>query len=97
MLLSANTRPHVIVYNQAEQNGLLQEALPRLNVKQLHAFTRVLDAIVIHAPRTFFLQGAAGAGKTFVYKTLCYAARARDLRVMCVASSGIAALLLPGG
>lgn len=96
-LLSTNVRPHQYVYNRAEQSLLLQDALPRLNEEQLHAFNSVLQATVAHAPETFFLQGAAGAGKTFVYKTLCYATRSRDMRILCVASSGIAALLLPGG
>lgn len=32
-----------------------------------------------------------------MYNTLCFAVRAQELQVMCVASSGIAALLLPGG
>jgi hypothetical protein len=45
----------------------------------------------------FFLNGPGGTGKTFVYNTLCYALRAQGKIVLCVASSGIAALLLIGG
>ena len=55
------------------------------------------DLAVLQNPVTFFLQGAAGAGKMFVYNALCYAACLQNLHVLCVASSGIAALLLPGG
>jgi hypothetical protein len=44
----------------------------------------------------FFLNGPAGSGKTFVYKTLCYRIRADGQIILCVASSGIVALLLPG-
>jgi len=40
---------------------------------------------------------SAGSGKTFLYQTLCYAFRSQNLNVLCVASSGIASLLLPGG
>lgn len=45
----------------------------------------------------FFLQGVGGTGKTFLYTTLCHHFRAQDKIVLCVASSGIAAELLPDG
>ena len=45
----------------------------------------------------FFLSGPAGTGKTFVYKTICYRCHLEGWIVLCVASSGIMALLLPGG
>jgi PIF1-like helicase len=45
----------------------------------------------------FFLQGYAGTGKTFLYQTICHHFRAQVKIVLCVASSRIAALLLPGG
>jgi hypothetical protein len=96
-LLSTTLSPHQTVYDHAEQSRLLNDTLPHLNDKQLHAFTCILDSAISHSPCTFFLQRAAGAGKTFVYNTLCFDARSQDLRVLCVASSGIAALLLPGG
>jgi hypothetical protein len=43
------------------------------------------------------LQGPVGTGKTFAYNTLCNYYRGLGKIVLCVASSGIAALLLPGG
>ena len=43
------------------------------------------------------MQGPAGTGKTFLYKLLCSYFRSKGKIVLCVASSGIAALLLPGG
>lgn len=45
----------------------------------------------------FFVDGLGGAGKTFLYKTLLCGVRARGLLAIATASSGIAALLLPGG
>ncbi|POS81872.1 hypothetical protein EPUL_006518, partial [Erysiphe pulchra] len=48
-------------------------------------------------PNTFFLQGPAGTGKTFLYKALCSLYRSQGKIVLCVASSGIASLLLPNG
>jgi hypothetical protein len=45
---------------------------------------------------TFFVVGAAGAGKTFLYNTLCNAVHLHTLIVLCIAYSGIAAQLLLG-
>jgi len=45
----------------------------------------------------FFLHGPAGTGKTFLYNCLCSHFRAQGKIVVCVASSGIASQLLPGG
>ena len=45
----------------------------------------------------FFFQGANRTAKTFLYQTLCNHFRAQGKIVLCVASSGLAAELLPGG
>ncbi len=45
----------------------------------------------------FFLNGPASIGKTFVYQTLCHHICADGHIVPCIASSGITAILLPGG
>jgi len=47
--------------------------------------------------KLFFLYGDGGTGKTFLYKTIISALRSNGKNVMPVASSAIAALLLPGG
>jgi len=47
--------------------------------------------------KLFFLYGPGGTGKTFVYKTIISKLRSEKRIVLPVASSGIAALLLPGG
>jgi chromosomal replication initiation ATPase DnaA len=47
--------------------------------------------------QTFFLHGPGGTGKTFVYNTLCHYLRSECKIVLCVALSGIAAILLLGG
>lgn len=69
-----------------------------LNTDQTTVFDKVTTAIR-DDPTTahFFLQGPAGTGKTFLYKTICNYYRSKGEIVLCVASSGIAALLLPGG
>jgi len=93
------TTPHtdMFSYNRAEQTVLLNASLPQLNTEQCSVFDSILQATIERTPTTYFLQGAAGVGKTFVYNTLCFAARAQEMDVLCVASSSIAALLLPGG
>ncbi|KAE9400316.1 hypothetical protein BT96DRAFT_742954, partial [Gymnopus androsaceus JB14] len=45
----------------------------------------------------FFLDGPGGTGKMFVYITLCHTLRGEGSVILCVASTGIAALILPGG
>ncbi|POS81715.1 hypothetical protein EPUL_006144, partial [Erysiphe pulchra] len=48
-------------------------------------------------PNTFFIQVPAGTGKIFLYNTICSKYRSEEKIVLCVASSGIASLLLPNG
>ena len=79
----------------------------RLNVGQRDCFYKITQAVDIasitpleirpphHA--YFFVQGAAGTGKTTLYHTISQYYHAKNQPVICVASSGIAALLLPGG
>ena len=45
----------------------------------------------------FFLDGPGGTGKTFVYSLLLDTIRSRGDIAIAVASSGLAALLMPGG
>nr|XP_043633373.1 ATP-dependent DNA helicase PIF1-like [Erigeron canadensis] len=56
-----------------------------------------MDAVQAHSGGIFFLYGYGGTGKTFVWNTLSTAVRRKGNIVLNVASSGIAALLLPGG
>jgi len=46
---------------------------------------------------TFFVQSAGGGGKTYLCNTIAAAVRSKTKVALCVASSGIAALLLDGG
>jgi len=47
--------------------------------------------------KQFFVDGPGGTGKMFLYKALCHHVRGNGWIALCVTSSGIAALLLPGG
>jgi hypothetical protein len=65
--------------------------------EQLDAYQRIVDTILEGLSSVFFLSGAGGTGKTYVYKTVCHRLWSTGKIVLCVASSGIATLLLPGG
>ena len=45
----------------------------------------------------FFVNGPGGMGKSFTWNTLGHSGRGRNLIVLCVASSGIGALILIRG
>jgi hypothetical protein len=75
-----------------------QEMMPKLNIDQKACFNSIIEAIE-NEPATahFYLQGPGGTGKTFLYLTICHYYRSKGKTVLCVASTGVAALLLPGG
>ena len=81
----------------AEQDQALQYA-KQLNAGQRSAYDTILAQVASVPHKShFFIQGPAGTGKTFLYKYICSYYRGQGKIVLCVASSGIAALLLPGG
>ena len=85
-------------YDPIEEERQFTDLRQQLNADQAACFNTIIAAIDTD-PQTarFFLQGPAGTGKTFLYRCLCHYYRSRGKIVLCVASSGIAALLLPGG
>ena len=82
----------------ARDESLATSMRAQLNSDQSRCFEAIMNA-VSNTPETahFYLQGPGGTGKTFLYKTICHYFRALGKVVLCVASTGIAALLLPGG
>jgi hypothetical protein len=84
-------------YDQDQQQQMADQRIPNLNPDQRSAFDQIMHAVDTHSGQCFFLYGPGGTGKTYVYNTLCYALRAKGTIVLCVASSGIAALILIGG
>ncbi|KAF9039734.1 PIF1-like helicase-domain-containing protein, partial [Panaeolus papilionaceus] len=85
-----NYDPHI-------QHQLLQERLPQLNLEQHAAYNDIVSSVLEDKGMLFFINGPGGTGKTFLYNVICNKLRGEGLVVLCVASSGIAALLLPGG
>jgi hypothetical protein len=86
-----------LAYDREEQRNLAEPRIQGLNPEQRAAFDAIMNSVMNNEPKLFFLNGPGGTGKTHVYNTLCYALRAEGIIVLCVASSGIAALLLLGG
>ena len=84
-------------YDIEEQKQLAAQRIPTLNQDQLAAFNAIVNAVETKSGQSFFLHGAGGTGKTYVYNTLCHFLRGQNKIVLCVASSGIASLLLIGG
>jgi hypothetical protein len=84
-------------YDPAEQRARAQENFDRMNPEQQHAFNCVVESVEQKLRKVFFLSGAGGTGKTFVYNSLAQHFRGQHCIVLCVVSSGIAALLLQGG
>ena len=56
-----------------------------------------MDSVNNNHGKMLFVHSAGGGGKTFVCNTIAAAVRAQGHVALCVASSGIAALLLEGG
>ena len=70
-----------------------------LNHDQQAVFNAVISAIddPSRRDRYFFVDGSEGSGKTFLYKKICQALENNNKKYICVASTGIAATLLPNG
>jgi hypothetical protein len=84
-------------YDHIQQIEEAEERKMMFNADQQAAFDEIMAAVESKSGQCFFLHGPGGTGKTFVYNTLCCALRAQGKIVICVASSGIAALILIGG
>ncbi|KIK37585.1 hypothetical protein CY34DRAFT_92477, partial [Suillus luteus UH-Slu-Lm8-n1] len=84
-------------YDQNQELQLAVERCSQLNLEQAAAYNCILESVEQNCGKIFFLNGPGGTGKTFVYNTVCNKIRSMGWIVLCVASSGIAALLLRGG
>lgn len=70
-----------------------------LTETQLNCFNQIMNAVNNDAEtdRLFYLNGQAGAGKTFLYNSLISTLRGENKAVISMAFTGIAATLLKGG
>ncbi|SAL94734.1 hypothetical protein, partial, partial [Absidia glauca] len=89
-------------FNISDQQNYLEEQIPRMNNDQQAAYNCITNALHhdgqdANQPRLFFVNGAGGTGKSLLFKILLANVRAQGQIALPVASSGIAATLLPGG
>ncbi|KAL0360917.1 UNVERIFIED_CONTAM: hypothetical protein Sradi_3776200 [Sesamum radiatum] len=70
--------------------------ISKLNPGQLQAFNTIKHAIIRKQSQTFFIDGPGGTGKTFLYRVLLANFRNVRLIMVATATSGIAAIQLPG-
>jgi hypothetical protein len=84
-------------YDQEELQTSVDEAVPILNQEQREVFDVVVEDALAQGGHSYFVHSAGGCGKTYLCKLIANKVRAEGKIVLCVASSGIASLLLPGG
>ncbi|XP_074323220.1 ATP-dependent DNA helicase RRM3-like [Apium graveolens] len=65
--------------------------------EQRKIYDAVIQSIDTNVGGIFFVYGVGGCGKTFLWRTLICKLRSQGKIVLPVASSGIAATLMPGG
>jgi len=98
--MMAEDNPYIteqLAYDPADEECLAEEHVSKLNAEQLSAFNAAYLSVYDNSGKQFFVDGPGGTGKMFLYKALCHRVRGNGWIALCVASSGIAALLLPGG
>lgn len=84
-------------YDHIEQTAFWETHHRLLNNEQRNGYDQILHSVENENGDIFMINGSGGTGKTFLYKVLCSKLRGDGAIVICTASSGIAALLLPGG
>jgi len=84
-------------YNVDEMATLIDEQRAIFNPNQAAAFDAILESVTNNQGHLFFIHAASGYRKIFLCNTIAAEVRRRGQVALCVASSGIAALLLDGG
>ncbi|XP_059168222.1 uncharacterized protein LOC131950184 [Physella acuta] len=75
----------------------VREKAPMLNCEQLAVYNYVLECLEENKPSMIFIDAPGGTGKTFLINLIISLVRAKGDIALAVASSGIAATLMPGG
>ena len=84
-------------YNCNAQHAFWERHHKLLNIEQRDTYDRIMLSVEHANGGMFMISGHGGTGKTFLYNVICSKLRSEGKIVLCTASSGIAALLLPGG
>ncbi|XP_074356531.1 uncharacterized protein LOC141696265 [Apium graveolens] len=84
-------------YDIAEMEKEYAELISNCNAEQLAVFNAVMESVRNKNGGLFFMYGSGGCGKTYLWRTIISKLRSESQIVLPVASSGIAATLMPGG
>ncbi|CAN0880767.1 ATP-dependent DNA helicase PIF1 [Linum grandiflorum] len=84
-------------YDPAKELLTYNSSYTALNTDQRLAHDVVLSSLTNKKGQLYFLYGHGGTGKTFLYNFIISKVRSLGQIALVVASSGIAATLLPGG
>ncbi|CAN1326879.1 hypothetical protein LINPERPRIM_LOCUS33974 [Linum perenne] len=84
-------------YDTTNEGMLYDTYKSSLNTCQIIVHDAILAALSSIEGKLFFLYGHGGTGKTYLYNCLLSHVRSQGKIALVVASSGIAATLLPGG
>ncbi|CAN0920583.1 ATP-dependent DNA helicase pif1 [Linum grandiflorum] len=84
-------------YDSIAESATAENLRATLNADQLPAYSKIMQSVDDGGAGLFFLHGHGGTGKTYLYKCIISEIRSRDQITLAVASSGIAATLLPDG
>ncbi|XP_055521948.1 uncharacterized protein LOC129716088 [Leucoraja erinacea] len=84
-------------YNRSEQQRFVDENEPLLNAEQREVYDHVCDYLQRDLSSMIFIDSPGGTGKTFIINLILSTVRAQGQIAIAVASSGIAATLMPGG
>jgi hypothetical protein len=101
--VSLNTEGlNMLIYDELkyDKEQLLKEhaeLMSTMTAEQRKIYDTIMARVEANKPGLFFLYGYGGTGKTFIWRAMSSALRSKGEIVLTVASSGIAALLIPGG
>ncbi|KAH0705911.1 hypothetical protein KY289_010987 [Solanum tuberosum] len=84
-------------YDKDELQILHDQSLAMLNTCQHPAYEEIIASVHKKEGKLFFIHGHGGRDKTFLWNTIISKIRSQSKIVLPIATSGIAALLLPNG